>query len=784
MSQKSYLSIKLLMSFLIFFLSFSFAQIKDGAGTARLAAFKTHEVLRNSSPFNAMKWRNVGPDLISGRCTEVQGIAGNRNVIFASFASGGFWKTENGGETWRSLTEALGTQAIGSFAVAPSNQNIIYIGTGEANIFRASFPGIGVFKSVDGGKSWKASGLENTGTISRIIVHPTNTDVVYVSAGGNEWSYNNDRGVYKSENGGKTWSRILGSDEKTGSVDLVMDPSDPNTLIVSTWNRIRRRWSDPVPEDGDYLYKTTDAGKTWKKLTNGLPETKFTGRIGLSFSKSNTNVVYAYVDNHTPKRAPKEGELDPYGRPIQVIPYGVQVYRSDDKGENWKKVSTEDEKLERFAGTYGWVFGQIRVDPNNDNVVYIMGVPLAKSVDGGKTFNVMRGSDKDSESMHGDNHALWIDPTNSDYIINGNDGGVILSYNGGTKWKNFFRKIPTTQFYNITYDMKQPYNILGSVQDEGSYMGSIQNEFGKKPENIMPWQDAPGGEGTIIAVDPNNADLVYASSFYGRLMKSDLKMPRVPWGQKPNPDSVRSKDIFPLKAENEDVYRGEWLAYTMLSPHDSKVIYHGFQYLFQSNDQGKTWKRISEDLTYNDKSKMGRTPYAINHQAITAIDESPLKKGLLYAGTDDGRVWMRDGENGTWVSVMKGIPQNAHVSRLVASSSKEGRVYLTLSNRREYDNKPYIYVSNDKGMTWKSIASNLPSAPVNVVREDSKNANKLYCGTDMGIYVSEDAGKKWVSMQANLPATVSVQDLFIHPRDRDLVIATYGRGVYVMKNEK
>jgi len=768
------------ISIFLLFNSFLFAQLKERAGSERVMSFKQQQSMIATSPFQKLKWRNVGPDLISGRCTEVQGIPGNKNIIFASFASGGFWKTSDAGETWIPLTDALGSQAIGSFAVASSNMDVIYIGTGEANIFRASFGGIGVFRSVDGGKSWQSLGLENTGTISRIVVHPSNPDVVYVSAGGNEWSYNSERGIYKSENGGKTWTKVLGNDEKTGGVDLVMDPSDPNTLIASTWNRIRRRWSDPVPEDGDFLYKTTDAGKTWKKLTNGLPETKFTGRIGLNFSKSNPNVVYAYVDNHTPKRDPKEGELDPYGRPIQVIPFGVQVYRSDDKGESWRKVSTEDEKLERFAGTYGWVFGQIRVDPNNENVIYIMGVPLAKSVDGGKTFNVMRGTDKETEAMHGDNHAIWIDPTNSNYIINGNDGGVILTYDGGAKWKNFFRKIPTTQFYNVTYDMSTPYNILGSVQDEGSYMGSIKNEFGKKPDGFKPWQDAPGGEGTIIAVDPTDPNIVYASSFYGRLMRSDLRMPRVPWGKKSHPDSIRSKDIFPVKAADEEVHRGEWLAYTMLSPHDKNTIYHGFQYLFQSNDQGKTWKRISDDLSYNDKTRMGRTPYAINHQSITAIDESPIKKGLLYAGTDDGKVWMRDGEGAAFKLIMNGIPQNAHTSRLVASSHKEGCVYLTLSNRREDDNKAYVFVSEDKGVTWRSIASNLPDAPANVIREDARNPSILYCGTDMGIYVSTDAGKSWKSLQCNLPATVSVQDLFIHPRDGNLVIATYGRGVYVM----
>jgi photosystem II stability/assembly factor-like uncharacterized protein len=760
--------------------SSSFGQIKNSAGAARVEAFKSQQSLMASSSYRALAWRNVGPDYISGRCTEVQGVSGNRNVIYASFASGGFWKSSDAGDHWASLTDALGTQAIGSFALAPSNQDIIYVGTGEGNILRASFSGIGVLKTIDGGRNWISLGLENTGTVSRIIVHPTNSDVVYVSAGGNEWTYNKDRGVYKTENGGKTWSHVLGSDEKVGSIDMVMDPTDPNTLIVSTWNRIRRRWSDPIPEDGDYLYKTTDGGKNWRKLTDGLPDTKFTGRIGLTISKSNPNVVYAYVDNHTPKRDPKEGELDPYGRPIQVIPFGVQVYRSDDKGEHWKKVSTEDEKLERFAGTYGWVFGQIRVDPNNEDVVYIMGVPMAKSIDGGKTFTITNPSDDSGSDMHGDNHALWIDPANSDYIINGNDGGVILTYDGGLKWKNFFKKIPTTQFYNITYDMKTPYTIFGSVQDEGSFMGSIKNEYGKVADSTMPWQDAPGGEGTIIAVDPKNSDLVYASSFYGRLMRSDLRMPRIPWDKEPKPDSVRSKEIFPKKSDGEEVHRGEWLAYSLISPHDNNVIYHGFQYLFQSNDKGETWKRISDDLSYNDKSRMGRTPYAINHQAITAIEESPLKKGLLYVGTDDGRVWMRDGEKAAFTLTIKGLPQNAHVSRIVASAKEVGRVYLTLSNRREDDNAPYVFVSNDKGATWTSIASNLPAAPVNVIREDNKYPTHLYCGTDMGIYVSTNSGKQWSSLQANLPAVVSVQDLFIHPRDRNLVIATYGRGVYVL----
>jgi photosystem II stability/assembly factor-like uncharacterized protein len=600
-----------------------------------------------------------------------------------------------------------------------------------------------------------------------VIIHPSNPNHVYVAASGNEWSNNKERGLYETTDGGKTWKRLI-NDDPNGVIDLVMHPTDPKTMYASTWNRIRLRWSDPTPQDGDFIWKTIDGGKTWTKLTNGLPQTKFTGRVGIALSRSNPNILYAYIDNHTPKREPKAGELDPYGRPIQVIPFGVQVWRSDDAGQNFAKVSTEDDKLERFAGTYGWVFGQIRVDPTNPEVVYIMGVPIAKSTDGGKTFNMMR-PDRGSERNHGDHHALWIDPTDPNYLINGNDGGVVVSYDGGKNLNNFFDVIPTTQFYNITYDMNTPYNVIGSVQDEGSFMASVKNTFGSKDPSIQKWRDAPGGEGTIHAVDPSNPSLIYSSTFYGRLTRSSVFK-----------DSIASKNIFPKKADDEEVHRGEWLAYTLLSPHDNKTLYHGFQYLFKSTDQGETWKRISGDLTYNDVSRMGRTPYAINHQAITAIDESPITKGVLYVGTDDGRVWSTMNDGGAWTEITKGLPERVHVSRLVASKYDAGTVYITMSDRREDNIKPYLFRSTDYGKTWTALVTDLPASPVNVVREDPRNANILYCGTDMGVYISRDKGKSWQSIQGNLPATVSVNDLFVHPRDYNLVIGTYGRGVWVL----
>lgn len=740
------------------------------SGAERMAAFKNHQALLLSSPYKKLQWRNVGPDNISGRCTDVWGISGNKNILYAAFATGGLWKSEDAGKSWKPLFDQQGTQSIGNMALAPSSPDIIYVGTGEANIFRASLPGIGMFKSVDAGKTWQHIGLEHTSTIARIVVHPANPSIVYVAASGNEWSYNSDRGVYQTVDGGKTWKKILGNDDKSGCIDLRMDPTDPNIVYASMWNRIRKRWSDPVPEDGDHIYKTTDGGKTWRPLTNGLPDTKTTGRIGIDISGSNPSVLYAFVDNHDKKREPKDGELDSYGRIKEIVVKGVEVYRSDDKGESWKKMSENNDFMERFCGTYGWVMGQIRVNPQDENCVYILGVPMAKSNDGGKTWKRFEPVDTTGDHIHGDNHGLWIDPADSNYIINGDDGGIAVSYDGGKKWKNFYKDIPTTQFYNIAYDSRVPYNIIGSVQDEGSLMGSIQNTFGIKDTTINQWKWGPGGEGVIHAIDPRDASTIYTSSFYGRLIKANLDLV----------DSLQVRRIAPKKSGDEETHRGEWLAYTMISPHNSFTVYHGMQYLFKSVDSGYSWKRISPDLSNNNRKRMGKTPYAINHQAITAIDESVFKKGLLYVGTDDGRVWISRNDGNNWSEINNGLPANTHVSRLVASRYNESTVYIALNDRREDNIKPYLYRSIDYGKTWMPVNGNLPASPVNVIREDPRNKNVLYCGTDMGVYQTNDGGKKWTPLNNNIPASVSVQDMFIHPKTNQMVIATYGRGVYAL----
>ena len=753
----------------IFFPAFALAQQTATTGAQKLAAFKQHQVMTQGSPFKNIRWRLAGPDNKSGRSTDVAGIPGNPNVMYAAFATGGLWKTEDTGETWKPVFDKEATLSIGNIALAPSNPDVVYVGTGEANIFRASLPGAGIYKSVNAGKIFTNIGLQNSGTIARIVVHPKDANKVFVAASGNEWSYNKDRGVYATTDGGKTWKNILYVNDRTGCIDLVMDPSDPNTLYASMWNRIRRRWSDPVPEDGDHIYKTTDGGKTWKVISNGLPDTKFTGRVGLAIANSNPEVLYAFVDDHTKKRDPKPGEKDSYQRTVQKVVIGGEVFRSNDKGEHWQKMAEIHDFFTPFSGTYGWVFSQVRVNPKNENEVYVMGVSIGKSDDGGKTWKQFGPSDRKSDYIHGDNHAMWFDKADPARMIIGNDGGVSYTSDGGKIWRNTFKKIPTTQFYNITYDMAKPFNVYGSVQDEGTYSGSVNNTFGMPQDSTLrAWNYAPGGEGTRIQVDPTNSNIMFSSQYYGMLMKSDLS--------KPGRDQSRRIADFAVGAI--DSLRGEWLAGTLMSKFNNKIIYHGLQHLYRSDDGGETWKIMSPDLSYNDKSRMGTYPYLIYHQAITTIAEAD-HPGELYVGTDDGRLWRTNNNGDSWKEITKGLPYNKHIAHIETSSLKAGKLFVVLNDRRADNATPYILVSLNHGETWRSVSGNLPASPVNVMIEDDRSGN-LFCGTDLGIYMSKDGGTKWICLNANMPASVSVQDMFIHPRDRKLVIATYGRGIYVL----
>ncbi len=737
----------------------------------RVKGFERQAEMAAATPFAGLRWRFIGPMDLGGRCTDVAVPKGSRTVFYVGAASGGVFKTDNAGTTWTPVFDDQPSLSIGDIAVAESDPDVVWVGTGEANIFRASMPGIGAFKSVDAGKTWTRMGLENTSTIGRIVIHPSNPDVVYVAATGHEWTNNPDRGVFKTTDGGKTWAKVLFVNDHVGANDLVMDPSEPDTLYAATWNRIRRRWSDPIPGGEDGLFKTTDGGKTWTPINVGLPDTNFTGRIGIDLCRTKPSTLYAYVDNHAPGAEPKPGETDAYGRPRQRGIVGAEVYRSDDKGASWRKVSPETPVMAGVGGTYGWVFGQIRVDPNDPETVYIMGLGLSKSADGGKSWRGLFW-----EGLHGDHHGLWIDPGDSAHMINVNDGGANISYDGGKTWRDFHDGIPAVQFYNVALDNSTPFFAYGSVQDQGSYRGRIPLQKGPAPTGrrffdrgrLLPtWETAPGGEGTIHAVDPT-APILFSSTFYGRLQRSEWK-----------DHAWTSEDVYPKAAAGEAPYRGQWLAATALSPHNPSIVYHGFQYLFRSVDRGKTWDRISPDLTYNNPQQQGKWPYAIPYATITAVDESPFKFGLIYAGTDDGRVWLTRNGGEAWTEITAGLPFNKHVWKVVASKHDPATVYLTLVGRHDDDFTPYLFRSADYGKTWASIAGGIPVGPVNVVREDPKAKGVLYAGTDGAVFVSTDGGASWNILGKGLP-TVYVWDLAIHPRDNALVVATNGRGMWIL----
>ena len=582
------------LAWLLLLLAPALSVAQPTAPQQRLQWFAAHKSAQERSLFKAPEWQFLGPTNISGRMTDVAVVTpkGQNYTMYVAGATGGVWKTNNEGTTWEPIFDREITASIGDVTLAPSNQNIIWVGTGEANIFRSSNAGAGVWKSTDAGKTWTHMGLTGTNTIPRIVIHPTNPDIVYVAATGNEWTANPDRGLYKTTDGGRNWEKVLNIDNGTGIIDLVMDPANPNTLYAASWQRTRRKWNDPRVEPGfdkSGIYKSTDAGRTWKQINNGLPEAKFRGRIGLDIAASNPRVVYAFVDNYEIARQAAAGELNAYGLQAAPVIRGATVFRSDDGGENWRRVSEQNQFMERLGGTYGWVFGQIRVDPKNENRIYVMGLGLNVSDDGGKTFRALRG-------MHGDHHGLWIDPANTNYLVNVNDGGVAVSYDGGANWRTFYDNLPLVQFFNVTVDEGTPLRAYGSIQDHGSRRGVIDLSRGRHNIPAQEWENAPGGEGTIHAIDPRDPNIVYSTSFYGNLWRDDVsKNERV--------------NIVPKAKPGEPPLRMQWLTPFMLSPHNPDVIYHGAQHLHRSLDRGQTWEKISGDLTFNEASKIGDIPY-------------------------------------------------------------------------------------------------------------------------------------------------------------------------------
>ncbi|MCK5137219.1 MAG: hypothetical protein KAR19_15650 [Bacteroidales bacterium] len=735
-------------------------------GAAKMEMYDAHEQMRDNSSYKELHWQYIGPTNISGRCTDVEAIGpkGVSYTIWVATASGGVWKSVNEGVTFEPVFENQGTSTIGDLAVTPSNPEIVWVGTGEANIFRSSNPGCGVWKTTDGGNTWNHMGLEETFTISRILVHPENPEIVYVAASGHEWTENEDRGLYKTTDGGKSWEKILYKGPESGVNDIVMDPRDPDVIYATTWQRTRLKWHDPRTYENhknNGVWKTTNGGKSWDKLSKGLPASKYLGRTGIDVARSNPDVVYAFVDDYEIAFKAEEGELDAYRRQKKDVIKGATLYRSDDGGGSWHQVSGLTEETKKYmsghSGTYGWVFGQMRVDPNDENRVYTLGLWINISSDGGANFESIK------RKIHADQHGMWIDPDNSSYILAAHDGGISVSYDMGKNWRCFIKELPLAQFYNVAYDMHEPFRVYGSIQDHHSFYTEVDLSEGR--DNIRPteWDYTLGAEGSTHVIDPRDNNTIFASLFYGKLARATVD------GYPDNMEWILP-EIFPEETE----FRGQWVAPTFLSIHNADIVYHGVQYVLRSTDKGGTWKKISPDLTYNDPKKQGD----ISYQTISALQESRYNSNLLYAGTDDGRLWRTKNGGESWEDIRKD-PLPVHwVSRIVSSVHDFGTVYITQTGRRDDDAAVYVWRSTNFGTTWEDISANIPAGPVNVIREDPGDKNILYLGTDVGVYVSKDGGQQW-EVLGDLPCTY-VHDLAIHPRDNMIIIATHGRGMFVL----
>ncbi|MEN3338242.1 MAG: hypothetical protein V7647_1918 [Acidobacteriota bacterium] len=748
------------------------------------SAYDIYRAMASSSPYSSIPWQYLGPTNISGRATDIA-VADTRSGrrIYAGYATGGVWESDDNGGSWNSIFDDYASSSIGDLAVAPSNPDILWVGTGEANIFRASMPGVGVYKSTDGGRTFVHMGLTDTQTIGRIVIHPVTPDTVYVAASGHEWTDNQNRGVFKTTDGGRTWKKIFYRSPRTGAIDLVMDPADPDTLYVAMWQRIRRKWSDPRVEPGyseSGIWKTTDGGNSWSEANKGLPAAESRGRIGLDISRSKSRVLYAFVDNYEPGAAAKQGERDSYQRPIvESRIKGAEIYRTDDKGAGWRKVSDTNAFMSGHSGTYGWVFGQIRVDPTDDNTIYTLGLGLNVSHDAGRTFTTLK-------VPHGDHHGLWIDPGNPRILYNANDGGVFTSTNGGEAW-TFAVSAGGALFYDVAVDASVPAWAYGSIQDVGSRRGKVDLSQGRDRIPAVEWTEAPGGEGSRHSIDPAASNIVYSHTFYGNFTRTDMSVPQRSSGRggagrrsrEAKPEATANTSSTSIRPKEPDL-RGQWMAPIVASVHKPGLIYAGFQYVFRSPDRGDTWERISADLSDNDPAAMlPRSSSGIPYQAVVALAESPRRQGLLYAGTDDGRLHVTEDDGKRWSEVTAGLRGRKWISSVVASQHADGTVYVAQRGREDDDFAPYLYKSSDFGRTFTSIVNNIPAGSVNVVREDPTDPDILYAGTDFGPLVSVDGGRRWEVLGSMLPS-VQVADLQYQPRDHVVVIATYGRGMWAL----
>lgn len=780
----------------------------------RLTGVEVRKKLHQNSLINHIPFRSIGPTVMSGRVSDLEVSPTDPSHFYVGYASGGLWKTTSNGATFTPLFDNEAVMTIGDIAVN-WEEGIIWVGTGENNSSRSSYSGVGMYKSTDDGETWQHMGLPESHHIGRIILHPTNPDIVWVGVLGHLYSPNPERGVYKTTDGGKTWKKTLFVHDNAGVIDLLIAPNDANILYAATWERQRRAWNFWEGGKGSGIYKSTDGGENWTLLTtekSGFPIGEGVGRIGLDIHKNGW--IYAVLDNQFRRKKDKKKEktgltkddlrtmskadflkLDKtkiskflrenrfpkkYGirevltmiqtdkiKPNALVEFledansllfntpviGAEVYVSKDGGKSWKK--THQDHLDNVYNSYGYYFGQIRVAGYNPNKIYIMGVPILTSDDGGKTWTSIG-----KENVHVDHHALWLNPTRKGHLINGNDGGVNISYDDGAHW--FKCNVPPLgQFYAIAIDMARPYKVYGGLQDNGVWFGpsTYQNNKRWHSTGHYPYREILGGDGMQVAVDTRDNATVYTGFQFGNYYRIHTK-------------SNESKSIKPRHELGERPLRFNWQTPIHLSSHNQDILYLGSNKLHRSLNQGNHFDAISDDLTKG--GKKGDVAFG----TLTTISESPLKFGLLYVGTDDGLIHItKDGGN-SWTKISDKLPQNRWVTKVWASPHDEATVYAALNGYRWDDFTAYVYVSTDYGQHWTAIGTDLPAEPVNVIKDDPQNANIVYVGTDHGLYVSLDKGKTFMAMSKNLPAT-AVHDLIVHPRDKELIVGTHGRSLYV-----
>lgn len=701
-----------------------------------------------------LRWRAIGPANMGGRIADFAVNEKDPYTMFVAVATGGVLRTTNNGTTWEPVFDKQPVASTGSVAISQTNPRVVWVGTGEGNSRNSSSWGNGIYKSTDGGDSWTNMGLPDSGDIPKVAIDPKNDDVVYAAVLGHLWGANKERGIYKTADGGKTWTPSLQIDENTGAIDVLVDPSNSQNVYAALWARRRYPWGFTNGSAESGIYKSSDAGKTWKKMSDGLPER--VGRIGLDLYRKNPKTLFAVV----------ESDLGGGGDLETIRSRAGGVFRTDDGGLHWKRVSNITPR--------GFYFGKVRVDPQNDQRLYVLGFGVAVSDDGGKTF-----LNTGAKDIHGDCHAMWIDPANSNHVLLGTDGGIYFSYDKAKSW-DFQNNVALGEFYNVSYGMDRPYTICGGLQDNGTWCGPSQTRRSdsdspgdKKAAGIWnaDWIFVNGGDGFWSAVDPTNEKIVYAEYQGGNITRVDLA-------------TGRRRDLKPRAKEGTPSYRFNWNTPFVISHYDPKTLYFGGNVLFRFTNRGDNWEQISPDLTNPTPATMATAGSAAeNHDTIVAISESPKDRNVLWVGTDDGNVQVtRDGGK-SWTNVagnLGGVPRGLWVSRVEASNHDAARAYAAIDGHRSDDFHTYLFTTDDSGATWRSIVSDLPANhPVKGFREDPVNPNLLFVGTEFGIFLSLDRGAHWRQLKEGLP-TVAVDDIQIHPREHDLIIGTHGRSIYVM----